>query len=402
MVLRKEQSKQAAGEHKLVLYMITRLDFGGSSEQVLLLADRIREHGFDSIIVTGRTRNPHVDLDEYQERTGVRIIFIDELRRGPDPLRDCRALLMLCRLIKSMDPDIVHTNTSKAGILGRIAARLAGKRIVVHSTHGHLFYGYYNAILTRLIILAERMTAPLADRIVLLTRRSIEEHVSRGIARWDRFTAISPGIDVSRYRPDPEERKRFREALGIGEKAQVIGWAGRLTRVKSPRTFIEAAAIVGDRLPETVFLVTGDGEMEEEARELSGTRGLDGKIKFLGRSENTQAFMKSIDLFVLTSVNEGLGIVLLEAMATGVPVIATAVGGVSEVLDGGKYGFLVRPEDPLSLARCMLSILKNKDLSSKLAIAGEERAAMFSRERMVAEYTSLYHELLGNGSGGKK
>jgi len=386
---------------KLVLHVITRLDFGGSSQQVLQLADTIRAHGYDSVIVSGRTVNPHIDLALYQSRTGVRIIELDSLRREPNPVLDAVSLIKLYGLIRQLRPDIVHTNCSKAGIVGRLAAVLAGERAVVHTTHGHLFYGYYGDLVTRLIILTERFFAPLAKRIVLLTEKSIEEHVARGVARRDKFVAISPGIDLTAYRQDAEYRRNFREKHGIEAEAKVIGWAGRLTQIKSPRTFLEAAAIVADQAPDTVFAVLGEGELLEDLRIQVRKLGLEGKIVFLGKTETIPRFMASIDLFTLTSSNEGLGIVLLEAMASGVPVVATAVGGVPEVLDGGRTGLLVRSGDSLSLARCMLTILGNSHYCQELAAKGLKRSLLYTEERTLEKYLGLYGEILSNGNGKK-
>jgi glycosyltransferase involved in cell wall biosynthesis len=353
------------------------------------------------VIVTGRTVDPHTDLAAYQERTGVRIITIDRLRRDPSPAHDIAALYELRSLIRKMGPDIVHTNCSKAGVLGRLAAFLAGKKAIVHTPHGHLFYGYYGGVVTRLIVLAEKLTAPLAKRIVLLTERSVEDHVSRGVARREKFVAISPGIDLSKYKPDPKVRERFRKKHGITGDRKIVGWAGRLTDIKSPQLFLEAASIVKDKEPDAVFAILGEGALRQELERRVGKLGLKGRVLFLGKSAKIQDFMASIDGFVLTSSNEGLGIVLLEAMATGVPVIGTAVGGVPEVLDGGRAGLLVRPDDYVSMARCMLSLLKDNHISQELAAKGRKRARDYAEERTVEKYIRLYGEFLSDGNGKK-
>lgn len=386
---------------KLVLHVITRLDFGGSSQQVLFLADRIREFGFDSIIIAGRTEDPHTSLDDFKKRTGIEVIMVDEMRRTLDPLRDCITLFKLYRLFKALKPDVIHTNCSKAGVLGRLAARANGRTPVVHTTHGHLFYGYYNSFITKLIVLTERLMAPLADKVVLLTKRSIDEHVERGIARREKFVAISPGIDISKYGQDSQRKKAFREAHNIGENVTVIGWAGRLTRIKSPENLLEAAAIVKDMVPNTFFAILGEGDLLEELKSRSNQLGLTDRVLFLGKSMPVREFMAAIDVFVLSSSNEGLGIVLLEAMASGVPVVATEVGGVGEVLDGGKAGLLARPDDPLSLARCMLFLLKNRQSNAELADRGRERVMLYSERGTVEKYVSLYRELFEAGRTGK-
>ncbi len=400
--MEKEEEREARAAEEtgctgIVLQVITRLDFGGSSQQVLLLAEHVRRAGYDSVIVTGKTVNPHTDLEAYRERTGVRIITVDRLRRELHPVHDAAALFRLAVLFRTLRPRLIHTNCSKAGVLGRIAALALRRAPVVHTPHGHLFYGYYGPLATRLVVLAERFVAPLSDRIVLLTGRSLDDHVSRGIGPRDRLRAISPGIDLSRYGPDPARRRRLRRRMGVSDGTPVIGWAGRLTMIKAPEVFLEAAGILRDRVPEARFALLGDGELRWPLERRAGSLGLGDRIVFLGGDVPIGDFMASIDQFVLTSANEGLGIVLLEAMATGVPVIGTAVGGVPEVLDGGAAGLLVRPGDPVSLARCMLLLMKNEELSKRLSRKGRERAADYSEEKTVNSYLDLYRNLLDQG-----
>jgi glycosyltransferase involved in cell wall biosynthesis len=384
-----------------IMHIITRLDFGGSSREVLRLAEESRRAGFHSVIVTGRTVNPHEDLRAYEERTGVPVLTLGRLRRNPHPLYDPLVLGELVRLVRRLQPDIVHTHTSKAGVLGRIAARLYGKAAVVHTPHGHLFYGYYNSFTSWLIVQAERLAAPLADRIVLLTESSIEEHVSRKVGRREKFLAISPGIDIARYGGNGRRRRELlREKLGAAAGTRLVGWAGRLTAIKSPETFIRAAAIVKDQVPDVRFVLLGEGEQGPDLGSLAQRLGLSDRLHFLDDRQGLDDFLASVDLFVHTSRNEGFGIVLLEAMATGVPVIATAVGGVPELLDQGRAGSLVHPGDPLALARCMLYLLKNEEVARDIARKGRERAARYAGGETVRKYLDLYGEMLSARKGG--
>jgi glycosyltransferase involved in cell wall biosynthesis len=377
-----------------VLHIITRLDFGGSSQVVLSLAEGARRAGYAVTIVTGRTTDPHEDLAAYEKRTGVRIVRLERLRRTPHPLFDALALFDLFRLTRRLRPDLVHTHTSKAGVLGRLAAGAYGKAAVVHTPHGHLFYGYYNSLLSWLIVQAERLAAPFADRVVLLTKRSIEEHVSRRVSRREKFTAISPGIDLARYEPERTPPDALKMQFGGGPGIRLVGWAGRLTAIKDPHTFIEAAAIVKDKVPDVRFALLGEGELGPRLAQMRDRLGLSNRLVFMGGREGLEDFMASLDLFVHTSRNEGFGIVLLEAMASGVPVIGTAVGGVPEVLEEGRAGLLVSPGDPVSLARCMLYLLRNEEVAREFSGRGRERAAEYTLEKNVRNYLDLYRELL--------
>jgi glycosyltransferase involved in cell wall biosynthesis len=376
-----------------ILHIITRLDRGGSSSVVLELARHLRGDGARTGIVIGRTIDPQVDLNEYSLETGMEFFSAPHLVREISPFTDLRAAIELFNHIRMFRPDIVHTHTSKAGILGRFAARIAGVRRIVHTPHGHIFYGYFGPLKTRCFIQTERLAAEITGRIVTLTRKGMDDHLGVGIGRPEQYRIIPSGIDISRYKS--ADRAKVREETGYSP-FRVIGWAGRLTPIKNCAAFLHAAACISRQDSATRFLVAGDGEERDMLHGLAHSLGLHSKVAFLGDRRDMPDVLAAMDVFVLCSRNEGFGRVLVEAMASGVPVVSTDVGGAAEVLDEGKAGVLVSSGEPEKLAAAVMQILRDDSLYRRLQTGGRNRAADFDFCVTVDAYEKVYLELLGN------
>lgn len=374
-----------------VLHVITRLDRGGSAEVVLDLVRLLATDGYRVGIVTGLTANPQEDLDAYSHLHCVPIYRVPRLIRRIFPLNDLGALYRIWRIIREFRPDIVHTHTSKAGILGRFAAWFAGVRIIVHTPHGHIFYGYFSPGVTRIFIAAERIAARVTNRIVTLTRKEIEDHLAARIGKPDQFAVIPSGTDVERF--SCADGSAVRAEIGFGTGA-VVGWAGRLVPVKDCATFLRAAAIVVSRRPEVCILVAGDGEEREYLRSLAGDLGIAGNVHFLGDRRDMPRVLAAMDVFVLSSLNEGFGRVIVEAMAAGTPVVSTAVGGTSEVIEDGVSGMLVPSGDAGHMADAVLALLDRSGMRARFRENGLERAKRFDTREMVNSHESLYNVLI--------
>ena len=375
-----------------ILHVITRLDRGGSADVVLDLAARLREHGMRVGIVYGVTDDPVSDPGEYGRTHDMPMFHVPSLVRNISPLRDVETLFRLRRIIRRFKPDIVHTHTSKAGVLGRIATWSTGVRGIVHTPHGHIFYGYFSPAVTNIFILLERLAARITGRITLLTEESEHDHLSRGIGTPELFQVIHSGLDVERFASG--NRSTLARITGWGY-APIIGWAGRLTAIKDCRTFIEAAAFIRSRHPECRFFIAGDGEQREELTGLTTRLNLGSALMFGGNRADMPDIMAGFSVFVLTSRNEGFGRVLVEAMAAGVPVVATNVGGVPGVVEDGSSGILVPPGDPRAVADAVCMMLDNPSLRETLSRNGRQRAAQFGIEHMVEQFEEVYAALPG-------
>ncbi len=332
----------------------------------------------------------HDDLQRLRQ-AGVSVFDVPALVREIHPVSDVRATFALWRLLRRERPALVHTHTSKAGAVGRLAAKLAGVPVVIHTPHGHVFYGYYGAIVSAIIRLLERLLATITDRIVTLTDRGAEEHVQYKIAGPEKFVTIHSGIDIAHYqsvRVDPAVK---RKELGIPPEGPIVGTVGRLVPIKGLEWLLKAAPRVLAEFPQAYFVIIGDGPMLGELRELTSKLGIGPRVVFLGAREDAPECLAALDLFVLPSLNEGMGRVLIEAMAVGCPVVATRVGGIPDVVTDRTTGLLVPPRDDRALAEAILTLLQDRSRRVAYGEAARRRVdGRFDVETMVRNIERLY------------
>lgn len=372
-----------------VLHIITRLDKGGSADVLLDLTSGLREMGHDVFIAVGPTLEPQTDIDAFSLQSEIPVHHIKSLRRDCSPFIDCLAFFEILKVIRKIKPDVLHTHTSKAGFIGRIAGRIAGVNVAVHMPHGHIFYGYFSSMKTRLFIFLEKMAALFTYRILTLTEIEKMDYIREKIARSEKIATIPCGIDTDRY---SVSHRTVRDEFGIPSGLPVIGWVGRAESVKGCEYFLRACHLIKKEMPDAKYLFVGEGPLKEEMEGLAHSLGLNGEVIFAGYRTDMPEIMNSIDLLLHTPLNEGLGRVLLEAMICKKPVVAANVGGIPEIIEHGVHGLLVTAGDYASMARESLKILKDPELAKVLGNAGRERALDFSTENMVRKVHHLYNE----------
>jgi len=304
-----------------------------------------------------------------------------------------KALVDLYRLIRRERPRIVHTHTAKAGVLGRIAARLAGVPIVLHTYHGHVLSGYFHPVTSLVFRGIERMLAP-ASSVLLTVSESVKDDLVRlGVARGDHVRVLPLGLDIQ---PLARElpRNTLRREAGWPDGARIVGIVGRLVPIKDVDTFVEAATLVAAAIPDVRFAIVGDGE--ERARlEPRAVAALGDRIRFFGWRKDTAAVLGDLSVSVNTSLNEGTPVALIEALAAGRPVVATSVGGTPDLLDGGRYGVLVPPKSPREVANAMTRVLESPEDARRQALDGQAFVLeRYSVERLLRDMAALYEELL--------
>ncbi|HLC41478.1 MAG TPA: glycosyltransferase family 4 protein [Methylomirabilota bacterium] len=390
-----------------VLHIITRLTLGGSAEntiQSVLMGSRA---GYRSILVSGPGEEDEVTIVDDARRRGVEVIVIPTLRRAVRPWRDLRALWAMIGLIRRERATIVHTHTSKAGLLGRIAAWLCRAPIVIHTPHGHIFYGYYGRLATAIFTMLERWMARVTDRIVTLTPRGIPEHLERGIGTATQYVAIPSGVNLDAVVRAALPLDEARKALEAPPHLKLLASVGRLVPIKGYSVLLAGLPKILVAVPEAHLMIAGDGELRETLDREADTLGVRHALTLLGARSDVPIVLSAADLVVLPSLNEGMGRVLVEAMALGKAVVATSVGGVPHVVVDGETGLLVPPSDPDALAKAIIALLTNPERCRAMGEAGRRRAlAEFSLTVMEGRILGLYRDCLtekglASGAGGR-
>ena len=377
-----------------ILHLITRLERGGSSDCTLLQAIGAARRGHRVLLACGPSGAPSPLLEKARAEPGLELCEIPHLVRRISPVRDLRSLLTIARLIRNRRFDVLHTHTSKAGALGRLASRLPGHRpAVIHQPHGHLFYGYYGSLGTAFVRLIERMLAPLADVQITLSSRGAEEHLCRGIGRPGSFATIRSGIDLSRFRHARRNREAARARLGYLPQHGVVGTLCRLEGIKGVEDLLDGFALAAATRPGLRLFFGGDGPLAEPLLERAREIGLADRITSAREWVPPEAILPALDLFILPSRNEGMGRALVEAMACGCPVAASAVGGIPEVIEEGRCGLLIPPRDPHAISLAIVRVLEDAVFARTLSARARARAISFGAGRMNHALLKLYREV---------
>ena len=375
-----------------LLHLITRLSLGGSARNTIDSAAAAVRAGYETILATGPSGD-ELDVTHLAEKTGCRLEIIGSLRREISPLHDLRALVATVRLIRRERIAIVHTHTSKAGFIGRLAARLTKVPVIVHTPHGHVFYGYFGAGPTSFFIALERWAAHFSDRIIALTEDDMREHLTRGIGSAKQYRVIPSGVDIESLRERAPERRLAREKLGWRAEERAVVGVGRLVPIKGFDIAVRALPELRTALPEIRLVLVGEGPERRRLEELASEAGVGRYLTITGAVEDVTPFLAAADVLVAPSRNEGMGRVLVEAMALGLPVVAARVGGVASVVSHGQTGELVRPDQPAELARALIELLTDPGRMEAYSAAAIARAEQFSLPVMERELLSLYRDL---------
>jgi glycosyltransferase involved in cell wall biosynthesis len=344
------------------------------------------------VLVSGGAALHGGDMAYFAEEHGLQPIYVEDLGAALDPVTTVRAIRAMTRLMRDWQPDIVHTHMHQGGFIGRVAAWRAGVPVIVHTFHGHALGGEYGALRTRLFILAERFAARRTDTLIALTqslRRQL--HATYRVARPGAISVLPLGLDLSGFASTPRHQGHFRAARGIAPDAPLIGIVGRLALVKNHALFLQAAARLHARRPDARFVIIGDGELRAEIEAQMVALGLGAVVQFTGWQRDLTPVYSDLDVLVNSSINEGTPTPIIEALAAGCPVVATAVGGVPDLLEHGRLGLLVLPDEADMLADAMELALDNPPEGA------DARQLMLKRygiDRLITDLDALYHGLL--------
>jgi len=384
-----------------IIHIITRLDKGGSAQNTLLTCLALCER-YEIILVHGLSLESQMTDWEKQsvdsgikeaEKRGVKVIGIPSLVRSIDPGQDVWGFFSLWRLMIKEKPAIVHTHTSKAGILGRWAAKMAGVPIIVHTPHGHVFYGHFGPLGSRFFLLVERLMASITDRIVALTEAERRDYIGFSVSNPDKIVTIHSGVEIDRYTKAEVKIEDKKRSVGLNPKGLVVGTVGWLLPIKGPMHLLNAMADVWQSHPEIRLVFVGKGELEEELRAEAFRMEVSERVILLGWRADIPEIMQILDIFVLPSLNEGMGRVLVEAMAAGKPIVASSVGGILDLVKHGQNGLLVEPGDVSALSLAIRRLLVDKKLRDEMGKQGRIMAQNYSVEKMVRKIDALYSSL---------
>jgi glycosyltransferase involved in cell wall biosynthesis len=367
-----------------VMQIIARMNVGGPAVIVADLMRGIDSGRFNQILVTGYCDDNEADyLDTVA--TDVAAIRIGGLGRSISPMADLRAFFSLVAMIRRERPDVVHTHTAKAGVLGRLATILSGSNALrVHTFHGHLLHGYFAGWKVRLVIAIEKFLATKSDVLIAVGNQVRDDLLAAGIGRADQYKVFFPGLPA----PAEIDPQAARKELGLDANAIYCAFVGRLTQIKRPDRLLDVAAACVGRGLDLQFLVAGEGELFESSKARAMREKL--PVTFLGwRSDIEQIFAAS-DMAILTSDNEGIPLTLIQAAFAGIPIVATKVGSIADIVVDGETGFLTAPQAG-AMASALSALVTDEDLRFELGSLGKAHAQRyFSLEKSLADHSTLY------------
>lgn len=376
---------------KKIIRIISRLNIGGPAIHVVLLTQHFNNESWSSILVTGKHGQNEGDMSYLTAKYGVQPVYYPELGREISLLSDLKVCLSLIRLFIKEKPDIVHTHTAKAGFVGRVAAILTGVPQIYHTFHGHVFNGYFSPLKTKLYILIERFLALFTTRIVVISELQRQDLIGYGIAKERKFKVIPLGFDFGRILP-PDSTNKLRYDLGLPTDIPVVAIIGRIVPIKNHSLFIQVAELVAKQVTDIHFLIIGDGELRDTCEKQVRDLGLESRVSFTGFLTDLQLVYGCVDVVVLTSINEGTPVSLLEAMACQKLVLSTRVGGVGDFVTNGVNGYVLEP-NPQAFADIIIDYAINPDRYTPLKErASKDVLRKYDKERLFRDIEALYTE----------
>ncbi|BDI32937.1 glycosyl transferase family 1 [Capsulimonas corticalis] len=373
-----------------VLHVITHLAVGGAAETVIASC-RMSHPEIESAICCGQTPAGEDSWDDLTDFAGIQVSRLPSLRRSVHPWVDALAYKTLTEKLRREKWDVVHTHGSKAGILGRMAASAAGVPAIVHTVHGWGHHERQSPQARWMFVSAERRAARITDRMIVVADANREKGLRDQIGVREQYVTVLPGIDIARFRDVVVDRGALRREFGIPEDAQVIGTISRLATQKAPEDFVRVASEVCKRFPKAHFVFIGDGPLRKLYLDDIKNAGLEDRMHLLGYRDDVPRLLRLFDVFLLTSLWEGLPRVFSQAMCASLPIVATNVDGAPEAIEDNVTGYLVEPKDVARLADRVIHLLENPKVRMEMGQKGLEAVdPKFSEREMVQRTEDVY------------
>lgn len=379
------------------LHVITRMIVGGAQENTLLTVEgQHRDYGDDVTLATGPTEGPEGSLIDRARKGGFPVVTLPSLIRAVSPWHEARAFRELCRLIRDLRPEIVHTHSGKAGLLGRAAAARVGVP-VVHTVHGPSFYRGQPKLAYLAYLAAERWAGKRTDRFITVCDAMADQYAAAGVAPRENFTTIYSGMDIEPFLDPPRDRATVRSELGFSDDDVVVAKVARLFHEKGHDDLIEAAATVVKEHPAAKFLLIGDGILRADLEADIARRGLTDRFVFTGLVPpgRVPELIHAADVVAHASFREGLARVLPQGLIAGKPVVSYAIDGAPEVCLDGETGFLIDFRDVAGLAAAICRLVGDADLRHRLGATGRDKFTdQFRHQTMTRRIREVYAEVL--------
>ncbi len=371
-----------------VIHIITLLELGGAQQNTLYTLSHLNSDKYEPILLCGQGGF----LDEQARQAPHKTIFLNTLVRPIHPLKDLMALARIYWILKKQKPAIVHTHSTKAGIIGRWAAWLARVPKIIHTYHGFAFYQGQNKILKNLYILAEKITGPLADSLIAVSQENLNQALRLSFGLPPKFKLIRSGVSLKKYR---EENTAPRQTQASNSKEETVTTIGPFKPQKNLPDFIRMAALVHKKHPDARFLIVGDGPLRAQLETQTKELNLQGIVQMPGWQEDIPGILARTDIFVMTSLWEGLPRSLVEAMASGLPCVVNAIDGTKDIVQDGINGFLIPPHHPERTADRVIALLDNPQKAVRLGQKARDSIGKeFDIDHMVHQQENLYQKLL--------
>jgi glycosyltransferase involved in cell wall biosynthesis len=371
---------------------------GGAQENTLYTVQGLHQDPeYDVTLITGPAIGPEGELEDQARASGVRLLLVPEMRREIHAWRDTQTFLALTRMLRELKPHIVHTHSSKAGILGRMAAKRAGVPVIIHTIHGQAFHENLNWLTYQLFLRLERHVARYTDKIISVADAMTDQAVAAGVAPRERFVTIRSGMEVNTFLECDKLREATRRQYGFEPDQVVVGKIARIAPLKGYEYMLELCRQLSPKHPKLRFMFVGDGQLRQEIEAEAGRAGVRDRIVFAGLVPASQipACISAMDIVVHTSLREGLARVLPQALISGKPAVSFDIDGAREVVQNGETGYLVEPRSVPGLLEAVEKLIDDPALRATMGQRGRELCARpFDKDVMVQEIGQVYRKFI--------
>ncbi len=374
-----------------IAHIVTNFALGGAQDYLITTIQNLDQNKFDLFIFGHMEGERTQVLDKLKN---VHCVNVSALSREISPFKDLIAIFQIFRLVKKYKITLVHTHSSKAGVIGRIAAKLGGVKIIVHTIHGFSFHDFMNRGRRTAFIFLERLMARITDALLLVSKKEKKIATELKIIPKKYLETIYNGVDYLPF-ADLVNRINLRKTLNFSDRDFVIGFSGRFSQQKALHILIESFSIINKEFPETRLLLVGDGLLKNQLEAQAKKLNIIDKIRITGFKNDVAQFYKIMDVFVMTSLWEGLSRSLVEAMYAKLPVIATDVGGTADAVRDGETGWLIKPNDAQVLVIALREAIRYPDLRKKMGEIGYNWARnTFDVEKNCKQISDLYEKII--------